>query len=392
MSNQVEEKIRNISKTYSLRIDQASLLEDQIMYVMLGLEKPALFTKNLKEGAMLDDVKINGIVKDIEESIFKPIQQDLIKVTSPGYVPPPETEDEGGFEEYKKDVIEIWGEEGKKALEKYEGSIVDKYEDEINAEVERELARRQAERLTAELSQKQNPTPDQTIDLRSIRNVRKDSPIESKGALDSEIMGDTPYTTSTPNTKTRPSDGTEKIEEHPEEYLSYPYKPEDHQTSEHDVDFDLDEFEPKKPEVTEPENKANIIPTKATIPPAPIKKESDIAKIANDILIKPEAETVPENDKVHTPLVSEPFIGEDFKSESLPEKEIVTTEAAPENLQERSILMKNLQEPQVVQKKVTTVSDDAISTPTQKTTPNFSRQEEHAYGQGKADPYRTPIE
>ena len=44
----LNEKLENISKTYALRIDQMTALENETLFVMMGLEPPGKYIANLK--------------------------------------------------------------------------------------------------------------------------------------------------------------------------------------------------------------------------------------------------------------------------------------------------------------------------------------------------------
>lgn len=256
------EKIRSISRIYNLRVDKIATLEEQVIAVMLGLERPENFIPNLKEALQLDDLIIGGITKDVEEKIFKEIKTELIKSTEAKpvigdqlsdvkqEVPKTErekTEAQKEYDLYIKRRMEqmkaLGDEEGIAALNRYlHGSIVDEYADEIEKEVQAEMEKRNRERIEAD-----NKTiAGGTVDL---RNKRRLPPIELKGDP-RESMPKIEFKRSetveekTEVAKTKPSDGTEKIQEHPEEYLTFPYKKEDYAVEGHsDVDMDLDEME-----------------------------------------------------------------------------------------------------------------------------------------------------
>jgi|GEM_PF-3398429 len=256
------EKIRSISRIYNLRVDKIATLEEQVIAVMLGLEKPENFIPNLKEALKLDDLIIGGITKDVEEKIFKEIKTELIKSTEAKPVvsdqlsdvkqelPKTEkekTEAQKEFDLYIKRRMEqmkaLGDEEGIAALNRYlHGSIVDEYADEIEEEVQAEMEKRNRERIEADNKSKAVGTVD-------LRNKRKLPPLEYKGDPREsmpKIEFKRPETVEikTEATKTKPSDGTEKIQEHPEEYLTFPYKKEDYAVEGHsDVDMDLDEME-----------------------------------------------------------------------------------------------------------------------------------------------------
>jgi hypothetical protein len=60
-----------------LRTDQAGVLEDELMLVLLGLETPETFIKNLMEQGNMSRALAETIVHDINEDIFNKIRHDL---------------------------------------------------------------------------------------------------------------------------------------------------------------------------------------------------------------------------------------------------------------------------------------------------------------------------
>lgn len=258
------EKIRSISRIYNLRVDKIATLEEQVIAVMLGLERPENFIPNLKEALQLDDLIIGGITKDVEEKIFKEIKTKLIKSTETKAVvsdqlsdvkqelPKTEkekTEAQKEFDLYVKRRMEqmkaLGDEEGIAALNRYlHGSIVDEYADEIEKEVQAEMEKRNRERIEAD-----NKTiASGTVDLRNKRKLppleQKENPRESMPKIEYKNPSPSISNQAKEAVKIRPSDGTEKIQEHPEEYLTFPYKKEDYTVEGHsDVDMDLDEME-----------------------------------------------------------------------------------------------------------------------------------------------------
>lgn len=256
------EKIRSISRIYNLRVDKIATLEEQVIAVMLGLEKPENFIPNLKEALQLDDLIIGGITKDVEEKIFKEIKTELIKSTEAKPVVSDQlsdvkkelpktdkekTEAQKEYDLYIKRRMEqmkaLGDEEGIAALNRYlHGSIVDEYADEIEKEVQAEMEKRNRERIEAE----NKTSASGTVDLRNKRKLPplelKDDPRESMPKI--EFKRPETVEAKTEVTKTKPSDGTEKLQDHPEEYLTFPYKKEDYAVEGHsDVDMDLDEME-----------------------------------------------------------------------------------------------------------------------------------------------------
>jgi len=72
-------KFKTISTKHALRIDQATALETETMLVLLGLEHPDDYTKNLMEEANLLHDKAEKIAEETSRMIFLPIRTSLQK-------------------------------------------------------------------------------------------------------------------------------------------------------------------------------------------------------------------------------------------------------------------------------------------------------------------------
>jgi hypothetical protein len=68
---------RNLMQKYQLHIDQGAIVEREIILLLLGLKNPVEFTQALAEEARLDQQTINGIVQDVNEQIFIPLQKEM---------------------------------------------------------------------------------------------------------------------------------------------------------------------------------------------------------------------------------------------------------------------------------------------------------------------------
>ncbi|HCR52670.1 TPA: hypothetical protein DIV48_03460 [Candidatus Kaiserbacteria bacterium] len=68
---------KNLMMKHRLRIDQAGILEREIMLLLMGIENPDEFTQSLAEEAKLDEQTINGIVQDVNEQIFIPLREEM---------------------------------------------------------------------------------------------------------------------------------------------------------------------------------------------------------------------------------------------------------------------------------------------------------------------------
>lgn len=62
---------------YGLRIDQVSILEREIMLLLMGIENPDEFTQALSEEAKLEKKVIENIVQDINTQIFVPLRERM---------------------------------------------------------------------------------------------------------------------------------------------------------------------------------------------------------------------------------------------------------------------------------------------------------------------------
>lgn len=68
-----------IMTKYGLHIDQAGVLEREIMFLLMGIDNPDEFTKTLSEEAKIDAKTIGNIVKDVNEQIFMPLREEMRK-------------------------------------------------------------------------------------------------------------------------------------------------------------------------------------------------------------------------------------------------------------------------------------------------------------------------
>lgn len=66
----------SLTAKYKLRIDQAGVLEREIMLLLMGIEDPAEFTMALAEEAQLDKDTVDKISQEINERIFIPLRKE----------------------------------------------------------------------------------------------------------------------------------------------------------------------------------------------------------------------------------------------------------------------------------------------------------------------------
>jgi len=95
-STDVPRKIQSIMQKYSIHLDAALDIETEVSLVMLGLQNPADFIRNLRENAGLSPEDARNVATDINDTIFKPIRNSLVgiqpKPEEGKLTPKPETE------------------------------------------------------------------------------------------------------------------------------------------------------------------------------------------------------------------------------------------------------------------------------------------------------------
>jgi len=74
------EKFKTIANKHTLRIDQGGALENETMFVMLGLEHPDDYTGNLKREADISQEEAGSIAEEVNRMIFLPIRASLKKL------------------------------------------------------------------------------------------------------------------------------------------------------------------------------------------------------------------------------------------------------------------------------------------------------------------------
>jgi len=84
---------RNLTTKYGLRIDQAGVLEREIMLLLMGIETPQEFAQALTEEARLDKKIVDSIALDVNEQVFIPLRTEeqkigMSKMSEPAIMPP----------------------------------------------------------------------------------------------------------------------------------------------------------------------------------------------------------------------------------------------------------------------------------------------------------------
>ena len=66
---------RLLMERYALHIDQGTILERELMFLLLGLESPDEFAAELYANLPVSKQTVLGIVKDINAQIFVPLRK-----------------------------------------------------------------------------------------------------------------------------------------------------------------------------------------------------------------------------------------------------------------------------------------------------------------------------
>jgi hypothetical protein len=68
---------KNLMTKYGLHVDQGSILEREIMLLLMGIDTPEEFTQSLAEEANLSQQTISSIVQEVNTQIFMPLQEEM---------------------------------------------------------------------------------------------------------------------------------------------------------------------------------------------------------------------------------------------------------------------------------------------------------------------------
>ncbi|MEK7604764.1 MAG: hypothetical protein AAB442_03145, partial [Patescibacteria group bacterium] len=69
--------VQNLMTKFNLHIDQAGILEREIMLLLMGVENPDEFMQALASDAQLDQATITSIVQEVNNQIFIPLRQEM---------------------------------------------------------------------------------------------------------------------------------------------------------------------------------------------------------------------------------------------------------------------------------------------------------------------------
>jgi len=78
LSDELSETMRALAKKHKIHFDIWSMLEKEILYVLLSIKKPQDLLKTLQKTGM-DDLKSQNLLKDLIDHIFKPMRTLLQK-------------------------------------------------------------------------------------------------------------------------------------------------------------------------------------------------------------------------------------------------------------------------------------------------------------------------
>ena len=74
LATDLKEKFKTITVKHKLQLDQAADIENETMFVMLGLEHPDDYTENIKREAELTNEEALKITEEVNRVIFLPIR------------------------------------------------------------------------------------------------------------------------------------------------------------------------------------------------------------------------------------------------------------------------------------------------------------------------------
>ena len=80
-SAEVEKKLRELSETHKLHLDQWQKLENEVMLTLLGFQPAEKLEENIKNEVGVSAEVANALTGDIAEAIFQPIRDELERET-----------------------------------------------------------------------------------------------------------------------------------------------------------------------------------------------------------------------------------------------------------------------------------------------------------------------
>jgi len=110
LSVDLNKNLEEISRKHNLRIDQMTALENETLFIMLGLEHPSSYVTNLKKEASVDEETARAIAEEINIQIFRPIRESLKKIHEIGGGDARfKMQDSGDTVQYSKNTIQDTG-------------------------------------------------------------------------------------------------------------------------------------------------------------------------------------------------------------------------------------------------------------------------------------------
>ncbi len=69
--------VRSLMTKYSLHVDQGTVLEREVLFLLLGIDNPDVFMETLVEEGGFDQEMLPGLMEDLNEQIFIPLRQEM---------------------------------------------------------------------------------------------------------------------------------------------------------------------------------------------------------------------------------------------------------------------------------------------------------------------------
>ena len=80
LSVDVGQKLQGIGELHRFHLDQLDVLADEVSAVMLGLTHPNDFKDKIRSALSLSSEEADGLVREVDEEIFKPIKASLMSM------------------------------------------------------------------------------------------------------------------------------------------------------------------------------------------------------------------------------------------------------------------------------------------------------------------------
>ena len=80
LSSDLNKKLLDVTKKNNVRVDQAAVIENEVVLLLLGMSPPKDFTKHLANRAHMSREEAQIVADDIDQNIFQPIREELKSV------------------------------------------------------------------------------------------------------------------------------------------------------------------------------------------------------------------------------------------------------------------------------------------------------------------------